>query len=185
MGSFKAKPAPKAKSGPSSPSPKRNPSFKAKPFPKAKTEDERRKQVFHHFRAIDNDKNGKITLKELNASRQHPASKDPNGPTFDIKKEFERMDKDKNGVITLLEVDSVIFSQNHTQNNVHFTLADVGASDCTMHGWTSIKNQKECKMAYLKLNKTHRLFKNSKFVNASGNGNDLPFGCIWTMYLPI
>ena len=43
--------------------------------------------------------------------------KDPNGPKFDIKKEFERMDKDKNGLITLLEVDSVIFSQNHTQNN--------------------------------------------------------------------
>ena len=39
--SFKAKPAPKAKSSaqplPSSPSPKRNPSVKPKPFPKAKT----------------------------------------------------------------------------------------------------------------------------------------------------
>ena len=53
-----------------------------------------------------------------------------------------------------------------------------------MHGWTSIKNQKECKMAYLKLNKTHRHFKNSKFVNASGNGNDLPFGCIWDNVSP-
>ena len=41
----------------------------------------------------------------------------PNGSNFDIKKEFERMDEDKNGVITLHEVDTVIYSQNHTQNN--------------------------------------------------------------------
>ena len=60
----------------------------------------------------------------------------------------------------------------------------MGASECDMPGWTSIKTQKECKMAYLKLKKTHRLFKNSKFVNASGNGNDLPFGCIWDNVSP-
>ena len=41
----------------------------------------------------------------------------PNGSNLDIKKEFERMDEDKNGVITLHEVTSVIYSQNHTQNN--------------------------------------------------------------------
>ena len=48
-----------------------------------------------------------------------------------------------------------------------------------MRGWTSIKTLQECKVAQLKLKKTHRLFKNSKFVNASGNGTELPFGCIW------
>ena len=31
--------------------------------------------AFNDFRAIDNDKNGKITLKELNASIQHPGGK--------------------------------------------------------------------------------------------------------------
>ena len=40
----------------------------------------------------------------------------PNGSKFDIRKEFERMDDDKNGVITLHEVESVIYSQNQTQN---------------------------------------------------------------------
>ena len=55
----------------------------------------------------------------------------------------------------------------------------MGESECEMDGWTSIKTPKECEMAQLKLKKTHQLFKNSKFVNASGNGTDLPFGCIW------
>ena len=42
--------------------------------------------------------------------------KPPNGSNFDIKKEFERMDEDKDGAIELHEVESVIYSQNHTQD---------------------------------------------------------------------
>jgi len=157
------------------PKAKRAPNAKPKPMPKAKRGDNLVEMAFNDFRAIDNDKNGKITLKELNASRQHPGSKDPNGPIFDIKKEFERMDDDKDGAIEIHEVEAFILSQNQ----VDFELADEGDSDCEMTGWTSIKTPKECEMAQLKLKKTDQLFKNSKFVNASGNGTDLPFGCIW------
>ena len=57
-----------------------------------------------------------------------------------------------------------------------FQLAEVGK--LCEEPLISINNTEECKIAQLWLQKNNPKFQSSRFINASGDGSSLPFGCI-------
>ena len=59
-----------------------------------------------------------------------------------------------------------------------FHLAALGKSCDTSERLLPIQSSQECEMAQKFLQKNDPYFKESKFVVASGNGSDLPYGCI-------
>jgi len=71
-------------------------------------EQQQKKQALDLFQSLDSDTNGKLTLKELNASKHR---------IDDIKEAFDRMDQDKNGVITVAEIDDDMEEFLESQNN--------------------------------------------------------------------